>query len=169
VCRPRPDRVQPAARCRSTQRRPGPLRPRSPGLARRARTTRSWRGSPTAAATGSWRATAPHSHGAGLGDDHFEVVVDDVTRLAYVAHVPDESARSASGALLDAAVWFAEHGVRIEWAYGRPYRTNDERIDALPAWVAYYNVERTHTALGGITPMEAPANYLHGNHTYGAK
>ena len=104
-----------------------------------------------------------------LGYDHFEVVIDDATRLACVAHIPDESARSASGALLDPAVWFAEHGVRIEWAYGRPYRTNDERIDALPAWVAYYNVERTHTALGGTTPMEAPANYLHGNHTYGAK
>jgi len=49
-----------------------------------------------------------------LGYDHFEVVIDDATRLAYVAHVPDESARSASGALLDAAILFAEHGVRIE-------------------------------------------------------
>jgi transposase InsO family protein len=52
-----------------------------------------------------------------------------------------------------------------EWAYGRLYRTNDERIDTLPAWVTYYNVERTHTALGGITPMEALVNILHGNHT----
>jgi transposase InsO family protein len=65
------------------------------------------------------------SRGRGsLGYDHFEVVVDDHTRLAYVAHVPDESATSASQALLDAAVWFARHGVRIErvltdnaWAY----------------------------------------------------
>jgi transposase InsO family protein len=62
----------------------------------------------------------------GPGYDHFEVLVDDATRLAYVAHVPDESARSASQALLDAAVWFAGHGVRIErvltdnaWAYAR--------------------------------------------------
>ena len=162
------------------------------------------------------RAAAPHGHGRGrgLGYDHFEVVVDDATRLAYVAHVPDESARSASGALLDAAVWFAEQGVRIErvltdnawaytsptyaraiesiearhrrtrphrpqtngkaerfiktllaeWAYGRLYRTNAERLEALPTWVAYYNVERTHTALGGITPMAALVNNLHGNH-----
>src|SRR5438309_1031997 len=66
--------------------------------------------------------TRDRRHGPGY--DHFEVVVDDHTRLAYVAHVPDESARSASQALLDAAVWFAGHGVRIErvltdnaWAY----------------------------------------------------
>jgi transposase InsO family protein len=150
----------------------------------------------------------------GLGYDHFEVVVDDMTRLAYVAHVPDESARSASGVLLDAAVWFAERGVRIErvmtdnawaytsptfaraleavgaghrrirphrpqtngkaerfiktligeWAYGRLYLANHERLDALPGWVSYYNEQRTHTALGGITPAEALANNLRGNH-----
>lgn len=160
------------------------------------------------------RADGTHRGQGRLGYDHFEVEVDDATRLAYVAHVPDETARSASGALLDAAVWFAGHGVRIErvltdnawaytsptyaraiesieaihkrtrphrpqtngkaerfiktllaeWAYGRLYRTNDERLDALPAWVHYYNVERTHTALGGITPMEALVNNLHGNH-----
>ena len=150
-----------------------------------------------------------------VGYDHFEVVVDDHTRLAYVAQVPDESARSASQALLDAAVWFAGHGVRIErvltdnawaytkatypaavdaigarhkrtrphrpqtngkaerfiktllheWAYGRPYRSNAERLQRLPAWVDEYNTRRTHTSLGGITPMEALVNNLRGNHT----
>lgn len=149
-----------------------------------------------------------------VGHDHFEVIVDDHTRLAYVAQVPDESARSASQALLDAAVWFASHGVRIErvltdnawaytkatypaavdaigarhkrtrphrpqtngkaerfiktllaeWAYGRPYRSNAERLERLPRWVREYNTERTHTSLGGITPMEALVNNLHGNH-----
>ena len=161
------------------------------------------------------RDAAPHSHRSGLGYDHFEVVVDDHTRLAYVAHVPDESARSASQALLDAAVWFAERGVRIErvltdnawayvratyagavdsiaarhkrtrprrpqtngkaerfiktllaeWAYGRLYRSNAERLAALPEWVAWYNLERTHTGLGTLTPMEALVNNLHGNHS----
>ena len=156
------------------------------------------------------------SRGRGsLGFDHFEVVVDDATRLAYVAHVPNESASTASRALLDAAVWFAERGVRIErvltdnawaytsptyaravasidashkrtrphrpqtngkaerfiktllaeWAYGRLYRTNDERLAALPDWVAAYNTQRTHTALGGITPQAALVNNLRGNHT----
>ena len=101
-----------------------------------------------------------------------------------VGHVPDESATSAARALLDAAVWFASRGVRIErvltdsawactsptyeraaastdarhkrtqphrpqtngkperfiktvlaeWAYGRLYRSNDERLAALSAW-----------------------------------
>ena len=152
-------------------------------------------------------------HGAGY--DHFEVVVDDHTRLAYVAQVPDESAASASRALLDAAIWFAGRGVRIErvltdnawsytrttfaatldaigarhkrtrphrpqtngkaerfiktllaeWAYARPYRTNAERLGALSAWVDWYNLERTHTGIGAITPMEALVNNLHGNHT----
>ena len=164
------------------------------------------------------RSAAPHGHGhgRGLGYDHFEVVVDDASRLAFVAHVPDESARSASQALLDAAVWFAGHGVRIErvltdngwaythgpryatvveaigarhkrtrphrpqtngkaerfiktllaeWAYGRLYRSNDERLERLPGWVDEYNTERTHTSLGGITPMEALVNNLRGNHS----
>jgi len=156
------------------------------------------------------------SRGRGsLGFDHFEVVVDDATRLAYVAHVPNESATTASRALLDAAIWFAERGVRIErvltdnawaytsptyeravasidarhkrtrphrpqtngkaerfiktllaeWAYGRLYRTNEERLAALPGWVTEYNTERTHTALGGITPQAALVNNLRGNHT----
>ena len=122
---------------------------------------------------------------------------------------------SAAPALLDAAVWFAERGVRIErvltdnasaytsptyqralesiaaghrrtrpyrpqtngkaerfiktllaeWAYGRLYRANEERLAALPGWVAYYNNERTHTALGGITPTTALVNNLRGNHS----
>jgi transposase InsO family protein len=162
------------------------------------------------------REHARHSHGYELGYDHFEVVVDDATRLAYVAHVPDESARSASQALLDAALWFAGQGIRIErvltdngwsythgpryaaaiadigarhkrtrphrpqtngkaerfiktllteWAYGRLYRSNAERLMRLPGWVHEYNTERTHTSLGGITPMEALVNNLRGNHS----
>jgi transposase InsO family protein len=161
------------------------------------------------------RSDAPHSHRSGLGHDHLEVIVDDMTRLAYVAVVPNESASSASRALLDAAVWFAERGVRIErvltdnawaytsptyeraaasigarhkrtrpyrpqtngkaerfiktllaeWAYGRLYRSNDDRLAALPGWVDYYNAERTHTALGGITPQAALVNNLRGHHS----
>jgi transposase InsO family protein len=50
----------------------------------------------------------------GVGYDHFEVVVDDMSRVAYVAHVPDESGASAARALLEAATFFAERGVAIE-------------------------------------------------------
>jgi transposase InsO family protein len=151
-----------------------------------------------------------------VGYDHFEVVVDDHSRVAYVAHVPDESARSASRALLDAAVFFAERGVRIErvltdngfpytwgatyrdavaslaaahkrtrpyrpqtngkaeafigtllreWAYGRLYRANQERLDALPRWIDFYNHRRPHTALDGAAPMTALVNNVSGNHS----
>ena len=50
-----------------------------------------------------------------------------------------------------------------EWAYARPYRSNDERLRALPTWVDFYNHGRPHTALGGSTPA-ACVNDVRGNH-----
>jgi transposase InsO family protein len=151
-----------------------------------------------------------------VGYDHFEVIVDDHTGWPTSPTCPRERPQRHSGPLLDAAVWFADHGVRIErvltdngwaythgprsvatldtigarhkrtrphrpqtngkaerfiktllaeWAYGQLYRTNDERLERLSPWVREYNTERTHTTLGGITPMEALVNNLHGNHT----
>jgi transposase InsO family protein len=151
----------------------------------------------------------------GLGYDHLEVVIDDASRVSYVAAVPDESAASAAAALLAAATFFAEHGVRIErvltdnsrvygapayqaaltelgarhkrtriyrpqtngkaerfiqtllveWAYGRLYRSNAERLAALPRWVHFYNHRRPHTAHGGLAPMAALVNNVRGKHT----
>jgi transposase InsO family protein len=154
--------------------------------------------------------------GAATGYDHFEVVVDDMSRVAYVAHVPDESGASAARALLHAAVFFAERGVRIErvltdngkayadahvyaeaiaaigarhkrtrpyrpqtngkaerfiktllaeWAYAKLYRSNAERLAALPRWVVFYNHGRPHTSLDGQAPMTALVNNVRGNHT----
>src|SRR3954470_6419550 len=40
-----------------------------------------------------------------------------------------------------------------EWAYRRVYLSNDERTAALDPWLAYYNAERAHTALGGLSPL----------------
>jgi len=51
-----------------------------------------------------------------------------------------------------------------EWAYARLYRSNKERLDALPTWLQFYNCRRPHTALAGLTPMEALVNNVHGNH-----
>jgi len=51
-----------------------------------------------------------------------------------------------------------------EWAYAAPYRSNQERLDALPAWLRFYNHDRPHTALGGLTPM-AVVNNVRGDHT----
>jgi len=40
-----------------------------------------------------------------------------------------------------------------EWAYVRLYRSKEDRLKALPRWVAFYNSRRPHTALGGRPPM----------------
>jgi len=43
--------------------------------------------------------------------------------------------------------------LQIEWAYQRPFASNDERADALPEWLEYYNTRRRHSALGGRAPI----------------
>ncbi len=43
--------------------------------------------------------------------------------------------------------------MKREWAYSRLYTTNDQRLEALPRWVAFYNSRRPHTALGGRPPV----------------
>jgi transposase InsO family protein len=45
-----------------------------------------------------------------------------------------------------------------EWAYARPYRSERERRDALPAWLHWYNHHRGHTALGGNPPATRVPN-----------
>lgn len=42
--------------------------------------------------------------------------------------------------------------LQAEWAYIRPYFTNFERLDALPAFLAYYNYQRPHGGISGVTP-----------------
>ena len=51
-----------------------------------------------------------------------------------------------------------------EWAYARPFTTNDERLAALPPWLDHYNRHRPHTALGGLAPMQVLVNNVSGNH-----
>ena len=51
-----------------------------------------------------------------------------------------------------------------EWAYARPYRSNGERLAALPEWLEFYNHGRPHTALDGLTPHQALVNTVDGNH-----
>ena len=40
-----------------------------------------------------------------------------------------------------------------EWAYARPFTSNQDRADALPDWLHTYNHHRTHTAIGGHPPI----------------
>jgi transposase InsO family protein len=151
----------------------------------------------------------------GDGYDHFEVVIDDTSRVGVAIEVPDETAASAVAALELAAAYFGRLGVRIErvmtdngfaytsrryaaslaglrarhkrtrryrpqtngkaerfiqtllheWAYGRAYVSNAERRAALPVYLDFYNHERPHTALGGLTPMQVLVNNVRGNHS----
>ena len=43
--------------------------------------------------------------------------------------------------------------LQTEWAYQRPFLSNDERAHALPEWLEYYNTRRRHSALGGRAPI----------------
>jgi transposase InsO family protein len=52
-----------------------------------------------------------------------------------------------------------------EWAYGRLYRSNDERRRAFTRWLRSYNHRRPHTSLDGLTPMAVLVNNVHGKHT----
>jgi transposase InsO family protein len=45
-----------------------------------------------------------------------------------------------------------------EWAYQRPYTTNDERTAALDGFLHTYNHHRCHTALGGKPPISRVNN-----------
>lgn len=49
-----------------------------------------------------------------------------------------------------------------EWAYVRLYRSNAARTQALHRFIDYYNHRRSHTALGGLSPMQVLANNVGG-------
>ncbi|KAF0646050.1 transposase [Streptomyces fradiae ATCC 10745 = DSM 40063] len=51
-----------------------------------------------------------------------------------------------------------------EWAYARPYRSEQERRDAFPDWLHTYNHHRGHTALAGKPPASRVPN-LTGQYT----
>jgi transposase InsO family protein len=50
-----------------------------------------------------------------------------------------------------------------EWACARPYSSNHQRLDALPAWLHDYNHHRPHRALDRRSPMQLLDN-LPGTH-----
>jgi len=51
-----------------------------------------------------------------------------------------------------------------EWAYVRPYTSNQRRTRALTTWLHIYNHHRAHTSLGQLSPV-ARLNNLPGNYT----
>jgi len=47
-----------------------------------------------------------------------------------------------------------------EWAYVRPYASNEARSRALTAWLHTYNHHRTHTSLGNLPPISRVNNVV---------
>ena len=41
-----------------------------------------------------------------------------------------------------------------EWAYSRPWLSNNERTRALPGWLDHYNLDRHHLGIGGLNPID---------------
>ena len=52
--------------------------------------------------------------GEGAGWEYLHVAIDDASRLAYTALMPDEKKESAVRFLADALAWFRTHGVGVE-------------------------------------------------------
>jgi len=93
-------------------------------------------------------------NGSGYRADGFAPSVA-APACAISARVPIRRARmarlSASSTLLR------------EWAYRRAYPTSQQRAEALPAWLYYYNGHRGHSALRGRAPLSilaAPNNLV---------
>jgi transposase InsO family protein len=51
-----------------------------------------------------------------------------------------------------------------EWAYERLYLSNQDRSEALPVWLDYYNHSRTHTELNNRPPMTVLVNNVTGKY-----
>jgi transposase InsO family protein len=45
-----------------------------------------------------------------------------------------------------------------EWAYARPYQSEQQRLAAFPTWLHFYNHHRGHTALAGQPPASRVTN-----------
>ena len=43
--------------------------------------------------------------------------------------------------------------LQVEWAYRRPWTSNNQRRRALARWLQHYNHRRPHTALNGLAPI----------------
>ncbi|WP_454151828.1 integrase core domain-containing protein [Microbacterium lacticum] len=41
-----------------------------------------------------------------------------------------------------------------EWAYARPWSSNDDRKAGLTTWLDHYNLDRHHLGIGGKTPID---------------
>jgi transposase InsO family protein len=45
-----------------------------------------------------------------------------------------------------------------EWAYAKPYKSEEARIADYDAWLHHYNHHRPHTGIEGLSPIERVQN-----------
>ena len=67
---------------------------------------------PTAAATASM--AGPRGSGPGIGYDYVHSAIDDRSRVAFSQLLPDETGETCARFLVEAARFFADHGVVIQ-------------------------------------------------------
>ena len=101
-----------------------------------------------------------HHHFASLGVRVERVLTDNGS--AYRSRMFAESAQKLGIKLKKTRAYRPQTNGKVErfnrtlmeeWAYDRPYTSNQERLTTLRPWVAAYNHHRPHTALGGKAPI----------------
>ena len=55
--------------------------------------------------------------------------------------------------------------LQAEWAYARPYRSNERRLHQLPRWLYRYNARRPHGGIGGAAPVSRLVNNVSGKNS----
>lgn len=105
---------------------------------------------------GGWRIDSPdvidHNRGRSkskkLGMDRVHVAVDDHSRLAFARVLPDETGPTCAAFLLDAAEFFASHGVTIRQVMtdnAMNYRLSRDFQGALATLGAKHILTRPHS------------------------
>jgi transposase InsO family protein len=87
-----------------------------------------------------------------LTDNHFSYVRGPIfeTALGDVTHSRIRPRRPQTNGKVERF----NRTLLDEWAYVRVYRSDTARTQALERWLHLYNHHRSHTSLGGRTPME---------------
>jgi transposase InsO family protein len=79
--------------------------------------------------------------------------LQDTLRQLQVRHTRIHAGRPQTNGKAKRFIRTALHG----WAFAELYRSNPERLAALPNWVDFYNHQRPHRAHRGLPPMAALA------------
>jgi transposase InsO family protein len=118
-------------------------------------------GDENAATTAGFFARAA-KHFASLGIHHIEAVMTDnawnYTRSNALAELLDQLGTrhvliKAHCPWQNGKVERFNRTLQTEWAYRHVFTSNNERANALEPWLTDYNLQRRHSALGGLPPI----------------